>query len=193
MKRICVFCGSSAGRRPLYVEAARALGRLLAARGCGLVYGGASVGLMGEVADAVLQAGGEVDGVIPHALEARELAHRGLTRLHVVDSMHDRKSLMADLADGFVALPGGMGTIEEMCEVLTWAQLGLHGKPCGLLDVAGYYHPLVAFFDHAVAEGFLRPEHRDMVLRAEDPARLLDLMGSWRPPDVPKWIRREEI
>lgn len=193
MKRICVFCGSSAGRLPLYAEAARSLGRMLVARGHGLVYGGASVGLMGQVADAVLAAGGEVDGVIPHALEARELAHQGLTRLHVVDSMHERKALMADLSDGFVALPGGMGTMEEMCEVLTWAQLGLHGKSCGLLDVAGYYGPLVTFFDHAVAEGFLRPEHRAMVLMHEDPASLLDRMAAWRPPDVPKWIEREEI
>ena len=193
MKRICVFCGSSPGRRPLYTKVARALGRLLVERKIGLVYGGASVGIMGVVADSVLAGGGEVDGVIPHALQARELAHGGLTRLHVVDSMHERKALMADLSDGFVALPGGMGTMEEICEVLTWAQLGLHGKPCGMLDVAGYYAPLATFFDHAVEEGFLRQEHRDMVLLDADPARLLDQMASWRPPTVPKWIGRGEI
>src|SRR5512140_2299313 len=166
MKRICVFCGSSVGRNPRYVEAARRVGVALARRGIGLVYGGASVGLMGAVADAALEAGGEVVGVIPKALQLRELAHARLTTLHVVASMHERKAKMAELADGFVALPGGMGTLEEFAEILTWAQLGLHAKPSGLLDVGGYYAPLIQFFDRAVVEGFVRPEHRRMVLVA---------------------------
>ena len=188
MQRICVFCGSSAGGAPAYLEAARAAGRAIARRGIGLVYGGGSVGLMGAVADAVLAAGGEVTGVIPRALELRELAHRGLTRLHVVSSMHERKAKMAELADGFVALPGGMGTLEEFAEILTWAQLGLHRKPCGLLDVRGYYRPLVAFFDQAAAEGFVRPAHRALVLVREDPDALLDAFEAFRPPHVERWI-----
>lgn len=192
MKRVCVFCGSSTGFRPVYGEAARALGRAIAERGLGLVYGGASVGIMGMIADAVLEAGGEVVGVIPHALEARELAHSGLTALHVVDSMHERKALMAELSDGFVALPGGMGTMEEFCEVLTWAQLGLHAKACGLLDVESYYEALIAFFEHTVAEGFLRREHRDMIIVADQPAALLDAMEGWKAPTVTKWITRAE-
>ncbi len=188
MKRVCVFCGSSSGTNPLYVDAARRMGRTLARRGIGLVYGGGGTGLMGEVADAALAAGGEVVGVIPRALQLRELAHDGLTELHVVGSMHERKAKMAELAHGFVALPGGMGTLEEFAEVLTWAQLGLHERPCGLLDVAGYYRPLVAFFDHAEAEGFLRPEHRRLVLSAEEPDALLDRFAAWEPPKLRKWI-----
>ncbi len=188
MKRVCVFCGSSSGTNPLYVDAARRMGRTLARRGIGLVYGGGGTGLMGEVADAALAAGGEVVGVIPRALQLRELAHDGLTELHVVGSMHERKAKMAELAHGFVALPGGMGTLEEFAEVLTWAQLGLHERPCGLLDVAGYYRPLVAFFDHAEAEGFLRPEHRRLVLSAEEPDALLDRFVAWEPPKLRKWI-----
>ncbi len=192
MQRVCVFCGSSAGASPGYVETARLLGGELARRGLGLVYGGASVGLMGAVADGALAAGGEVVGVIPGALEAKELAHSGLTRLEVVSSMHERKARMADLADGFLALPGGMGTLEEMAEILTWAQLGLHRKPCALLDVGGYWQPLVAFFDHAVEERFLRREHREALLVGREPAALLDAMERYVPAYREKWIDRGE-
>jgi uncharacterized protein (TIGR00730 family) len=188
MRRVCVFCGSSPGRKPAYLEAARAMGRALARRGIGLVYGGGHVGLMGAVADAALAAGGEVVGVIPRGLQLRELAHEGLTTLHVVGSMHERKARMAELAEGFVALPGGMGTLEELAEILTWAQLGLHARPCGLLDVAGYYDPLVAFLDRAVAEGFVRPDHRRLLVVAQDPDALLDAFAAWQPPSVEKWI-----
>ena len=190
MKRVCVFCGSRTGSNPAYAEAARRFGVTLARRGIGLVYGGGSVGLMGAIADAALEAGGEVDGVIPKALQLRELAHGRLTRLHVVASMHERKAKMAELADAFVALPGGMGTLEELAEILTWAQLGIHARPCGLLDVEGYYGPLVSFFDHAVAEGFLRAEHRRLVLVAEDPDALLDRFAAWTPPQIERWIDR---
>lgn len=189
MKRICVFCGSSPGARPEYAAAARAMGLALAERGMGLVYGGGRVGLMGIVADTVLAAGGEVVGVIPEALVRREVGHHGLTELRVVGSMHERKALMADLADGFVALPGGFGTFEEFCEVVTWSQLGIHPKPCGLLNVAGYYAPFLAMFDHAVAEAFVRPQHRALVLEDTDPARLVERMRAFTPPDTEKWIR----
>src|SRR5512143_1798350 len=188
MKRICVFCGSSAGTNPLYLDAARRTGRTLARRGIGLVYGGGGVGLMAAVADAALEAGGEVVGVIPRALQLRELAHDGLTTLHVVGSMHERKAKMAELAHAFIALPGGMGTLEEFSEILTWAQLGLHAKPCGLLDVAGYYRPLVGFFDQAVAQGFVRPEHRSLVLVGDDPDALVDRFLAWEPPKLQRWI-----
>jgi len=181
MKRICVFCGASPGNDPRHAEAARALGRAIAARGLELVYGGGSIGLMGTVADAALAAGARVIGVIPQVLQIRELAHRGLSELRVVGSMHERKALMAELSGGFIALPGGMGTLEELSEVLTWAQLGLHARPVGLLDVGGYYRPLVAFFDQAVASGFLRPAHRAILQEAEAPEALLDLLASWRP------------
>lgn len=192
LKRVCVFCGSSAGANPSYLATARDFGRELAARKLGLVFGGSGVGLMGALADSVLAAGGEVTGVIPRALEAKELAHRGLTRLEVVASMHERKARMAELADGFVAMPGGMGTLEELAEILTWAQLGLHRKPCGLLDVAGYWQPLVTFFDHAVEERFLRPEHRAILLVRAEPAPLLDALDGWRPAHQEKWIGRGE-
>jgi uncharacterized protein (TIGR00730 family) len=188
MRRICVFCGSSPGIRPAYAAAAEAIGREVARRGWGLVYGGGRVGLMGIMADAALEAGAEVDGVIPKHLAAKEVAHLGLTRLHVVESMHERKAKMAALADGFLSLPGGFGTLEEMAETLTWAQLGLHARPCALLDVAGYFEPLVAFIDHAVAEGFVRAEHRRLVLVDDDPARLLDAMDRWLPVAVEKWL-----
>ena len=192
MKRVCVYCGSSPGRRSAYVAQARALGALLARRGLGLVYGGGSVGLMGAVADAALAAGGEVVGVIPRKLVEREVEHRGLSKLRVVGSMHERKQAMADLADAFVAMPGGMGTLEELAEMLTWGQLGIHAKPVGLLDVDGYWRPLELFFDHAVAEGFLRPEHRALLLGDADPARLLDRLAAWRPAaPVVKWLDRE--
>jgi uncharacterized protein (TIGR00730 family) len=192
MKRICVFCGSSPGARPEYRDAARELGALLARRGIGLVFGGGSVGLMGVVADAVLEAGGEAVGVIPRGLEVREVDHRGLTRLHVVDSMHERKAMMERLSDGFVALPGGVGTLEELAEILTWSQLGIHAKPVGLLDVAGYFEHLGRFLDHAVAERFLRPEHRALLLADREPAALLDRMAGWSPPPVQKWLDRRE-
>lgn len=189
MKRVCVFCGSSAGTRPVYAEAARATGRLLAERGIGLVYGGGNVGLMGVVADAVLAAGGEVTGVIPRALVEREVGHRGLTTLHVVGTMHERKALMVDLSDGFVALPGGYGTLDELCETLTWSQLGIHARPCGVLNVDGYFDALLALFDHAVREGFVREAHRGLVLEASEPAALLDEMARFQPPATEKWIR----
>jgi uncharacterized protein (TIGR00730 family) len=188
MKRVCVFCGSSPGRNPVHLEAARATGRALARRGIGLVFGGGSVGLMGAIADAALDAGAEVVGVIPRALQLRELAHDRLTSLHVVGSMHERKAKMAALADAFVALPGGIGTLEEFAEILTWAQLGLHARPCGLLDVDGYYRPLVAFFDHAVEEGFVRPEHRRLMVVAQDPDELIDRFTAWQPPAIERWI-----
>jgi uncharacterized protein (TIGR00730 family) len=192
MRRVCVFCGSSTGVRPEYVAAARALGALLAERGIGLVYGGGAVGLMGALADAALAAGGEVIGVIPHALVARELAHNGVGDLRVVATMHERKALMNELADGFVALPGGLGTLEEIFEAWSWAQLGSHTKPCALLNVAGYYDALLAFLDHAVREQFLRPEHRAMLLVDDDPARLLDRCASYRAPHAPKWITPQQ-
>jgi len=173
-RRICIFCGSSPGRGDNYRDAAARLGQLLAERGIGLVYGGAGVGIMGVVADAALEAGGEVVGVIPRHLVSREVAHDALTDLHVVSDMHERKATMARLADGFIALPGGAGTLEELFEVWTWAQLGLHDKPLGLLDVAGFYEPLARMLDHMVEEGFLRPGYRDMVAFESDPATLID-------------------
>ncbi|MCC7241707.1 MAG: TIGR00730 family Rossman fold protein [Acidobacteria bacterium] len=188
MRRVCVFCGSSSGGRPVYAEAARDLGRELVARQLTLVYGGGQVGLMGEVADAVLQAGGEAIGVIPHALASREIAHQGLTRLHVVSSMHERKALMAQLSDVFIALPGGFGTYEEFFEAVTWTQLGVHRKPCGLLNVAGFYDPIVGFIDRAVEEQFVRPQHRATILVDTAAGGLLDQLGRVRLPDVPKWI-----
>ena len=196
MKRICVFCGANAGNRPQYRSEAEKLGRLLAARGLELVYGGGNVGLMGIVADACLEAGGSVIGVIPEALMGKEVAgrhvdHRNLTRLEVVDSMHTRKARMAELADGFIALPGGFGTFEEFCEVLTWGQLGFHVKPMGLLNVAGYYDTLLALFDHAVQEGFLRQQNRDMALADADPSRLLEAMAAFTPEPVSKWLKEE--
>jgi uncharacterized protein (TIGR00730 family) len=173
----------------VYAEAARATGRLLAERGIGLVYGGGNVGLMGEVADAVLAAGGEVTGVIPKALLEREVGHRGLTTLHVVGTMHERKALMVDLSDGFVALPGGYGTLDELCEALTWSQLGIHARPCGILNVDGYFDALLALFDHAVREGFVREAHRRLVLEAAEPGALLEAMAAFRAPRGEKWIR----
>jgi uncharacterized protein (TIGR00730 family) len=185
-----VFTGSSPGSRVEYRQTAEALGRLLAERGIGLVYGGARVGLMGAVADATLAAGGTVIGVIPQSLVDREVAHTGLTELRVVASMHERKATMADLSDAFVALPGGFGTLEEFFEVLTWAQLGLHRKGCGLLNVAGYFDGLLAFADHAVTERFLRRDNREMVLVADDPAHLLERLARYEPPAVDKWLDR---
>ena len=191
MRRVCVFCGSQLGSKPAYLEAARRMGESLARRKLGLVYGGASVGLMGAVADAALAAGGEVIGVLPGPLQKKELAHAGLTRLHLVGSMHERKAKMASLADAFVALPGGLGTLEELAEVLTWAQLGLHRKPCALLDVDGYFAPLLTFLDRAVAERFVAPAHRAMILVDRDPKQLLDALAAWRAPAVEKWLDRD--
>jgi uncharacterized protein (TIGR00730 family) len=188
VQRICVYCGSNAGTDPAYRAAAERVGRLLAGRGIGVVYGGGKVGLMGAVADAALAAGGEVVGIIPQALMDREVGHAGLTRLEVVDSMHARKLRMADLSDAFLALPGGIGTLEELVEVFTWSQLGIHAKPCALLDVAGFYRPLVSFFDHAVTEGFLRPEHRATLLVSDDPEALLDAIADWVPATARKWV-----
>ena len=190
--RLCVFCGSSTGLDPAFASAARALATELAARGIDVVYGGGNVGLMGIVADAALAAGGRVIGVIPHALVTRELAHRGVTELHVVDSMHERKALMARLSDGFIALPGGFGTLEEFCEAVTWTQLGVHAKPCGLLNVAGFYDGLLSFLEHALAEEFLRPTHREIVVSDADPFRLIDRVIAWQPPLIAKWIEKTE-
>ena len=190
MNRVCVFTGSSHGSRPAYRSAAAELGRLLATRELELVYGGAHVGLMGVVADAALAAGGQVTGVIPSALVAKEVAHTGLTDLRVVTSMHERKAVMSDLADAFIALPGGWGTLEEFFEVLTWGQLGLHRKPCGLLNAARYFDGLLAFVDHSIEEGFVRPAYRSMITVADSPAALLDLLAASEPPAVAKWIDR---
>src|SRR5713226_8253785 len=177
MKRLCVFCGSSTGTDPRYVDEARLLGKLLARRGWGLVFGGGHIGLMGVLADAVLQAGGEVIGVIPQALVDKELAHPGVTELRIVSTMHQRKALMADLADGFAALPGGFGTGDELFEILTWAQLGPHPKPIGLLNVGGFFEPLLAWLDHAGREGFVKPKHRRLLVEAKTPEELLDRIG----------------
>lgn len=193
LRTVCVFCGSNPGARPEYLAAARGLGELLAARGIGLVYGGARVGLMGVLAEACRDAGGRVTGVIPASLVEAEVAHTGLDDLRVVTSMHERKALMADLADGFVALPGGFGTFEEFCEVVTWSQLGLHArpKPCALLDVAGFYGPLVALLDTAADQGFIRPEHRALVLVSGDAGGVLDALATWAPPPpTRKWVER---
>src|SRR6185295_4721603 len=190
MNRLCVFCGSSPGRDPIYLAAAAELGTFLAERRIGLVYGGAAIGLMGTVANAARAAGGEVIGVIPRALVELEVAHAGLADLRVVASMHERKAMMAELSDGFIALPGGLGTLEELFEVLTWGQLGLHQKPCGLLNVQGYFDGLLSFIDRCVDEGFLRLEHRSMVLVSDSPAVLLELLEDYEPPAVEKWIDR---
>jgi hypothetical protein len=187
---ICVFCASSPGADPRYVAAARSFGELIASSGRRIVYGGGNTGLMGALADATLAAGGEIVGVMPRHLVDREVAHSGLTRLDIVESMHERKARLAEMADAFVALPGGLGTLEEFTEIWTWGQLGLHRKPYGLLDVAGYYSPLLTFLDHAVAERFVRPEHRAMVRVAEEPAALIAAMEAAPPPALPKWLDR---
>jgi len=192
MKRLCVYCGSNPGRQPVYREAAAALGRELVERNIALVYGGASIGVMGAVADAVLQNGGEVIGVIPQSLATREVAHTQLSELIVVTSMHERKAMMAELSDGFVALPGGWGTFEEIFEILTWAQLGIHAKPCGLLNVANYYDHLALFLQHAMDERFVREEYKPMIIMEQQPATLLDRFASYQPPQVRKWIGSDE-
>ncbi len=191
IRRICVFCGSSYGRNPRNRSVAEELGRYLASEKIAIVFGGGKVGLMGALADAALAAGGEVIGVIPEHLMAREVGHRGLSKLHIVKSMHERKALMADLSDAFLALPGGFGTFEEFCEVVTWSQLGLHQKPCGLLNVEGYYTPMLAMFDRSVEEGFLKADNRGIVLTAEGIGEMLTLMRQWKPAHVEKWLDRE--
>ena len=192
LKRVCVFCGSSVGAKPAYAEAAREMGRLIVKKGIGLVYGGGNVGLMGVIADAALEAGGEVIGVIPLALADREIAHTGLTDLRVVDSMHTRKAKMAELSDAFIAMPGGVGTFEEFFEAVTWTQLGLHRKPCGLLNVDGFYTPLERFIDQAVTQGFIRPVHRQAIIVDGNANRLLETLSTVDLPNVPKWIRPDE-
>jgi len=191
MQRLCVFCGSSSGHDPAYASAAAQLGRVLAGRGIGLVYGGGRVGLMGIVADAALAAGGEVIGVIPQALLERELGHRGLTELRVVDSMHARKALMGELAGGFIALPGGYGTLEEFCEIVTWAQLQLHHKPCGLLNVEGFYDKLLEFLGRAVAEQFLKASNSKLIRCSADPEELLDMILAAPVAGEEKWVSRD--
>jgi uncharacterized protein (TIGR00730 family) len=193
MERICVYCGSNSGARDSYLAAAKAIGKCLTRHGIGLVYGGANVGLMGVLADTVLAGGGEVFGVIPEALIAREVAHPRLTELHVVGSMTERKTLMAELSDAFIALPGGFGTLDELSEMITWSQLGLHRKPCGLLNIEGFYDALLSFLDNAVAEGFIKREHRAIVLSEDDPDRLLTRLRDYAVPAVRKWIDRDEV
>ncbi len=191
MKRICVFCGSSAGSQPEYRACAEQLGAELTRRKIGLVYGGGNVGLMGAIADSVLEAGGEALGVIPEHLVTREIGHNRLTKLHIVRSMHERKALMSDLSDAFIALPGGFGTLEEFFEVLTWSQLGLHAKPCGIVNVLGYYTPLLRMLDHAVDERFLKPQNRALVIARETPSELLQTFEDWHPVQVEKWLDRD--
>jgi len=192
MKTLCVYCGSNPGLLPDYRESGRRLGHEMAARGLGLVYGGASVGVMGAVADGVLERGGKVTGVIPHSLATREVSHSGLDELIVVASMHERKAKMAELSDGFIALPGGWGTFEEIFEMLTWAQLGFHEKPCGLLNVACYYDHLFAFLEKAIEQKFVKEENRPMIMMDDSAGTLLDRFASYRAPKVKKWIGPEE-
>ena len=192
MRHVVVFCGSNPGASAVYADAARALAQELARRGIGLVYGGGRVGLMGIIADAALEAGVEVIGVIPEALVALEVSHRGLRDLRVVGTMHERKALMAELSDGFIAMPGGYGTLDEFCEVLTWGQLGMHRKPCAALNVNRYFDPLIALFDHAASERFLSRAHRRLVIVDSEPAPLLDAMLAFEPIDVAKWIADDD-
>ena len=192
MQSLCVFCGSRQGLDPAYTKAARSLGTMLAEANIRLVFGGGHVGLMGVISNAALEAGGDVIGVIPRSLVERELAHAGLTDLRIVGSMHERKALMSDLSEGFITLPGGTGTLEEFFEVLTWAQLGEHEKPCGLLNVAGYYDPLLSVFDHMVHKGFLSESNRTLVLAESEPERLLQKLESYQPPKIAKWIDQSE-
>lgn len=192
LKNICIYCGSSPGRRDAYATNARALAEALVSRNIGLVYGGASIGIMGAVADHVLHLGGRAVGVIPEALMRKEVAHYRLTELYVTHSMHERKMRMAELADGFIALPGGLGTLEELFEIWTWAQLGFHRKPCGLLNAEGYYDPLIEFLDHAVTEQFVREPHRSMLMVESEPEKLLDRFADYRAPAVPIWVDKDE-
>jgi uncharacterized protein (TIGR00730 family) len=191
-RRVCVFCGSNVGSDAAYSRAAGELGREIVRRGWGLVWGGGSVGLMGVLADTVLSAGGDVTGVIPEMLATKELLHTGATKMHVAPTMHARKALMEELSDAFVALPGGYGTFEELLEIITWAQLGIHTKPIGLLNVAGFYNRLTGFFDHAIEEGFIKSKHRSLIVSANSPADLLDQLERHEMPQVKKWIKAEE-
>jgi uncharacterized protein (TIGR00730 family) len=192
LSAVAVYCGSNLGTDPAYADAAGLLGRTLAERGIRLVYGGGNVGLMGVVANAAISSGGEAHGVITEALAARELAHESLASLRVVPTMHERKAAMADAAGAFIMLPGGYGTLDEFFEVLSWTQLGIHEKPCGVLDVGGFFDPLRALIDGAVAAGFVHPAHRDMVIMDDAPARLLDRLGAWQPVQASKWLDRAE-
>lgn len=192
IRSICVYCGSSSGRSEIYAAGARQLAEALVERDLRLVYGGAGIGVMGIVADRVLQLGGQVVGVIPQALATKEVAHPGLTELHVTASMHERKMRMAELADGFIALPGGIGTLEELFEIWTWAQLGFHDKPCGVLNTGGYYDALIRFLDHVAAEQFVKPQQRAMLLVESEPAALLDRYAGYRPPAVEHWLDRSQ-
>jgi uncharacterized protein (TIGR00730 family) len=193
IKKICVYCGSSPGKNPAYSLAAANLAKQLCKRDIGLVYGGAAVGVMGAIADAVLEAGGEAVGVIPKSLAVKEVAHENLSELHVVASMHERKAMMAELADGFIALPGGWGTLEEIFEILTWAQLGFHDKPCGLLNIAGYYDGLIGFLEKSFEQQFVNELYRPMLMRAHEPAALLDQFASYKAPKVRKWMGEDEL
>jgi hypothetical protein len=192
IRSVCIFCGSSLGSDPAFAEGARAMGREIAQRGLTLVYGGGSVGLMGVVADAALEAGGAVHGVIPHSLETKEVGHKGLTRKDVVATMHERKARMAELSDAFIAMPGGIGTYEEIFEVWTWAQLGIHHKPLGFYNIEGFYDRLLAFLDQATEQAYLRPQHRHMALVGETPGALLDQMAQFVPTATPKWLSPAE-
>jgi len=191
MKRICVFCGSNNGANPIYLETAETVGQFFVSNHIELVYGGGRVGLMGKIADTVLAGGGKVIGIIPESLAVKEVAHQSLTTIHIVNSMHQRKALMAEYADGFIALPGGFGTFEEFCEIVTWAQLGIHQKPCGLLNAGGFYDNLIAMFDFSAAENFIRNEHRNLVLVERDIEKLHELMVNFRPPLIEKWLDKK--
>lgn len=193
MKSVCVFCGSNPGNQSVFSQQAIALGKVLVKKNMKLIYGAGNVGLMGVIADAMLEEGGEVVGVIPHFLMAKEVGHTGLSELIEVETMHQRKQIMADLSEGFIAMPGGFGTMDEVCEILTWAQLGLHAHPVGLLNVGGYYEPLIQLFDNMVAKGFLHPKNRELVLIHEDPEKLLQLMDDFEAPDVEKWLDRAQV
>ncbi|MFT5208403.1 MAG: hypothetical protein ACI9CE_000117 [Flavobacterium sp.] len=193
MNKICVYCGSSSGKSPEYLEYASVLAGAFVARNIGLVYGGANVGIMGELANTVLEGGGDVIGVIPQSLVDKEVSHQGLTELKVVDTMHERKAIMAEISDGFIALPGGLGTLEELFEVLTWSQLGFHKKPCGILNINHFYEKLSLFLDHAVDEEFIKPIHREMLLVEDEPEVLLAAMENYRAPAVDKWINPIDV
>jgi len=193
IKKICVYCGSSPGKNPAYSVAAASLARAMCARGIGLVYGGAAIGVMGAIANAVLEGGGEAIGVIPRSLAVKEVAHENLSELHVVASMHERKAMMAELADGFIALPGGWGTLEEIFEILTWAQLGFHDKPCGLLNIEGYYDGLITFLDNSFEQQFVNELCRPMLIKSHDPIDLLDQFEVYRAPKIRKWMVEEEL
>ena len=192
MKQVCIFCGSYAGAQPMYMEVAHAIGLGLAKRSIGLVYGGGRVGLMGAIADGTIAGGGHVTGVIPQSLVDRELAHKGLNELHIVTSMHERKAMMAQIAEGFIALPGGFGTLDELFEIITWAQLGFHRKPIALLNVGGYFNPLLAFIAHMSTEGFIKPEHSTAMLVKAEVDDLLDTLLAYEPPELEKWIKKAE-